>query len=94
MKPKEIVDGYNEKHSQQVDGMKEDEIAALIEQVVEYTNSIDPTAEQCQNVVRFLEHDQIPGEVLIKSVRSLSIGSMSGKLVSEKLAINLGRALE
>jgi len=94
MKPEEIVNGYNEKHSQGIDGMKEDEIVELIKKVAEYTNSIDPTAEQCQNVVRFLEHDKIPGEVLIESVRSLSEGSMRQRLISEQLAINLGRALD
>jgi len=94
MKHEEIVSGYNEKHSQQIDEMEEDEIAELTKAVVEYTNSIDPDKEQRQNVIHFLEHDKIPGEVLIESVRSLGTGPMHGKLVSERLAINLGRALK
>lgn len=93
MKPKEIVDGYSKKHSQQIDGMKEDEITELTTAVVEYTNSISPTEEQCQNVIHFLEHDKIPGEPLVEAVRNLSNGSMHGKLISEPLAINLGRAI-
>jgi len=94
MKAEEIVNSYDKKYSQQIDEMEESEIAELTKAVVEYTNSIDPTAKQCQNVIHFLEHDKIPGEVLIESVRSLGMGSMHMKLVSERLAINLGRALK
>lgn len=93
MKPEEVVDSYNEELSQQVDGMKDDEITELLKGVVAHVNSIDPTKEQRRNVICFLEHDKIPGEVLIESVRSLGMGPMHGKLVSENLAINLGRAL-
>jgi len=94
MEPEKIVDNYNKELSRQIDGMKEDEAVELTKALVEYTNSIEPDEQQCENVIRFLERDDIPGQTLIEAVRDLSMGSMHSKLVSEKLAINLGRHID
>jgi hypothetical protein len=93
LKPNDVIENYKEV-KEQVDAMDEEEISVLAEQVAALASAIDdPDDRVARNVVSFFEQEKISPEARHSGIRVLT-KNMTGKLVSEKLAILLAADID
>ena len=65
----------------------------LIAYVAAMESSMTVGSKVHANIIMFLEEDIVPKEMKHLAVRELAKGKMKGKILSEKLAIQLGRVV-
>lgn len=68
----------------------------IIERLIAYVSamkSLQIGSKAHSNIIALLEEDEVPKEMKHLAVREFARGPMMGKLVSEKLAIQLGRVV-
>lgn len=75
---------------------RSDVFNVIIERLIAYVSamkSISIGSKSHSNIMALLEEDTVPKEMKHLAVREFARGPMKGKLVSEKLAIQLGRVV-
>jgi len=88
---RDLLDDYD-KVSKEVDGAVSSSPQQLATAVEDHINSLDEVSDaQVVNLLRFLEHPNLPPLVRHDCVRELSKGPARGKLVSSNLALLLGK---
>lgn len=91
----DIIAHYNRVQKAVVNTLEKEELKGLVSQVIELVVELDPpTRKQLVNVRRFLEHEKIPAESLIQSIRDISSILSNYEVRSELLAQRLGAAVD
>jgi len=97
--PEKIVNDYDAVRADVLKPIKEgrtDIFNVMIERVIALVStfkSIQIGSNRHTNIIKLLEEDTVPKEMKHLATREFAKTAMKGKLVSEKLAIQLGRVV-